>query len=157
MEPVATRIGVELHLSVPEALPPLYADPNRLEQVVNNLLYNALRYGADGKRIDARALGRGGMIRIEVQDYGQGIDPAARMKIFEPKVRPVRVSGAYTDMGIGLALCRELVEQHGGVISLNSEEGKGSLFAIELPIDRKAAGKGTRHESSHNRGQRRDR
>ncbi len=127
---------VEVTLSVEGTLPPVTADPIRLEQVVSNLVQNALLYGADGRRIDVRGRTEAGRLVIEVQDYGSGIGLWERARIWQPDYRrPSRHHGQVPGLGIGLALCRELVTQHHGRITLDSEEGKGSLFRVELPLD----------------------
>jgi len=137
MEPLARRAGVEVRLEVDRELPRVSADPNRLEQIISNLISNGLKYAADGRRLDVRALRRNGSLVIEVQDYGQGIDREARSKIFRAGPRRVDEPGDVSSMGIGLALCRELAEQHGGKIVFETEEGKGSLFVVELPLSRR--------------------
>jgi signal transduction histidine kinase len=119
-------------------LPPVTADPDRVEQVVTNLVVNALKYGAEGGRVDIRACARNAHIVIEVQDYGAGIDPAERIKIFQLNFRAGQKADEVSGMGIGLALCRELVELHGGSIGVTSEEGKGSVFEVALPVSRKS-------------------
>jgi signal transduction histidine kinase len=138
MEPVAKQAGVAIHLDAGDGLPTINADPNRLEQIVSNLVSNALKYAADGRRLDLRAFTRNGSMVIEVQDYGPGFDPAARSRLFQPSSRKVEEPGDVTGMGIGLALCRELAEQHGGRIIVATEGGKGSVLTVELPLSRRA-------------------
>ncbi|MGA2763673.1 MAG: HAMP domain-containing sensor histidine kinase [Spirochaetia bacterium] len=136
-EPQARRVGVEIRLEVAERLPRLSADPNRLEQIVSNLITNALKYAAEGRRLDVRAFTREGAMVIEVRDYGKGMDPSARSRLFDPSPRRDEATGERAGMGIGLALCNELVAQHGGRMVISSEEGKGSLFTVELPLSRR--------------------
>ncbi len=144
MEPMAHHAEVEIHVDVAADLPKIRADPNRLEQIVSNLINNALKYAADGRRLDLRALTRQDWMVIEVRDYGQGIDPNARWKIFQSGPHKGDASRDVSSMGIGLALCRELAEQHGGRIVVATEEGKGSLFTVELPLGRRSVS----HEGS---------
>ena len=137
VEQQAKNAGVEIGLDVAEGLPKLKADPNRLEQIVSNLITNALKYAAEGRRLDVRALTRHGAVIIEVQDYGNGIDLSARARLFDPAPRRNEATGEYAGMGIGLALCNELAEQHGGRLVIASEQGKGSLVSVELPLSRR--------------------
>ncbi|HUI70658.1 MAG TPA: ATP-binding protein [Spirochaetia bacterium] len=138
MEPVARRAGMDIRLDVADGLPKVRADPNRLDQIVTNLVSNALKYAAEGKRLDVRARARESTMLIDVQDYGPGIDWESRSRIFQfgaPKSQEPR---EVTGMGIGLALCRELTEQHGGTIDVVTAAGKGTLFTIQLPLPGKA-------------------
>ena len=132
--------GLPVHLSIEGTLPPAVLDPVRLEQVVGNLVQNAMKYGAEGGKIDLRARARGDTLVIEVQDYGAGVSLWDRMRIWQPNYRGSARSREVPGLGIGLALCKELVQQHHGEITLESEEGKGSLFRVELPL-RGTAGK----------------
>jgi len=148
MEPVARRAGMEIRLDIADELPRVPADPNRLDQIVTNLISNALKYASERGRLDVRARSRDSMMLIDVQDYGPGIDWESRARIFHfglPKSHePREVSG----MGIGLALCRELAEQHGGGIDVVTAAGKGSLFTVRLPLAGKAPTKEVSHEGS---------
>ena len=141
MEPLGRKVGVTVTLQTAEGLPAISADPDRLEQIVSNIVNNALKYAADGHRVDLRAFTREGMMVIEMQDYGPGIDPAARARLFQNTPRKVDDSSEVTGMGIGLALCRELAEQHGGNITVVTAEGKGSTFTLVLPLSRRAGEK----------------
>lgn len=133
LEPEFVRAGVELRVESSADGAAVNADPGRLDQVVSNLLVNALKYGAQGKRVDVRVLSIGAFLVIEVQDYGPGVSAWDRAKIFQPRVRGADVRPEIPGLGIGLALCRELVLQHHGTLTLQSEEGTGSTFHIELP------------------------
>lgn len=144
------RTGIEVCLAVNSEIPAVTADPGRLEQVVSNLIQNALKYGADGKRIDVRAAARADTVCIEVQDYGAGVSLWDRMKIWQMNYRGAGHDLDIPGLGIGLALCKELVEQHHGSITLESEKGKGSLFRVELPLHGpKGEGGGRRESPDH--------
>lgn len=119
-----------------EPLPTVMADPGQLRAVFRNLLSNALTYSGDPPpRIHIRAEPQDGMWRFAVEDEGPGIDPAYHDKIFEAFER---LSGD-TDSdepgagGIGLALCRRIIERHGGEIWVESEPGRGSTFYFTVP------------------------
>jgi len=117
-------------------------DPLRMEQIITNLLSNALKYGA-GKPVDVVVQRDGGTARVLVRDRGIGIDPDARERIFGRFERAVS-SRHYGGLGLGLFLARRIVEAHGGRIAVDSAPGEGATFAIELPIagppERVAAG-----------------
>ncbi|MBI4220227.1 MAG: hypothetical protein HY682_08810 [Chloroflexi bacterium] len=134
LEPVVAQAGLALRLSIPERLPIVKVDVQRFEQVVANLVQNAVKYGADGQYIDLEAETGDSRLLVAVKDYGRGIAPWHRAKLFQPYFRADEDQGRVTGMGIGLALCQEIVRNHGGEISVDSERGKGSRFKIVLPV-----------------------
>ncbi len=106
-------------------------DGGRLDQVLTNLLSNAVRYG-NGKPIEMRVEDRGEAASFAVRDQGIGISPADRVRIFERFERAV--SGChYGGLGMGLWISRRIVEAHGGSIDVESEPGRGSVFTVTLP------------------------
>nr|MCU0950380.1 ATP-binding protein [Burkholderiaceae bacterium] len=111
------------------------ADPDRIAQVIGNLLNNASRYSPPGACVHVSAHGPGESVVIEVRDEGEGLPPGAAEAIFEPFMQLDRsVSGARGGLGLGLAISRRLIELHGGVIRAHSDgPGRGSRFAVELP------------------------
>jgi signal transduction histidine kinase len=135
MEPEFEKAGVRLRLDVSPGATWIVADPDRLDQVVTNLVQNALKYGAAGGAVDLRLSAAGGTAVIAVQDYGPGVSARDKARIFQPYVRGGNPRPEVPGMGIGLALSSELVRQHGGTIRLESEEGVGSIFRVELPMD----------------------
>jgi signal transduction histidine kinase len=106
-------------------------DSYRIEQVITNLLSNAIRYAA-GKPIHVKTIRDQGYCRLIVRDEGMGIAPHDQIKIFNRFERAVATS-SITGLGLGLYICREIVEAHGGTISVVSEVGKGSTFTVSLP------------------------
>jgi signal transduction histidine kinase len=111
------------------------ADVSRVEQVLTNLLNNAIKYSPDGGQICVSSRTRDSMLLISVQDHGVGIPPREVDKIFDRFHRvegdlAQRVSGT----GLGLAICRGLIEAHGGRVWVESEPGVGSTFTVTLPI-----------------------
>jgi len=123
-----------LIVRVPEELPSIEADEMRVEQVLQNLLANAAQYSPDGGEIRLRAEARGPEILVSVSDQGIGIEKKELEAVFEPFYRietgrPHETPGA----GLGLAICKALVESHGGHIWVESEPGKGSTFYFALP------------------------
>lgn len=126
---------VDLAELVPDDLPPVFADPERVHQVLFNLLDNAVRFTPAGGRITVTASRRNGSIDVTVADTGPGIEPEHLPRLFE---RFYRVDQARSrddgGTGIGLAIARSVVEAHGGRIWAESELGRGSTFTFELPV-----------------------
>jgi PAS domain S-box-containing protein len=111
------------------------ADPDRIEQVLTNLLDNALKYSPDGAELRVRVQPKARGVLLEVQDHGIGLPPEAADRIFEPFSRaPNAEQLQITGMGLGLFICRNIVEQHQGRIWARSAgEGTGTLMSIWLP------------------------
>lgn len=107
-------------------------DPLRLEQVVVNLLSNALRFAPDPKRIDVQLTRHADALRISVTDRGPGVAAEQRERIFERFYQGS--SGAATGMGLGLYISRQIAELHGGRLDYESSPGGGSRFVAELPL-----------------------
>lgn len=140
----AVPLGLSEHsvlMDVPTAFPRIWADPDRLRQVLTNLVSNAVKYSPSGDSIVVRARERGAQhIVIEVVDHGLGIPPEQIGKLFQKFARVrsedhLKVSGT----GLGLYICRLIVEGHGGQIWVESEPGKGSTFGMALPLDARLA------------------
>ena len=137
---------VELALDVPEALPPVAADPSQLRQVLSNLLDNAVKYSPDGGPIRIEVSSRDRSIRFAVHDRGLGVPAAERERIFEKFYRldPGMTRGI-GGTGLGLYICRELVRRVGGRIWMESE-AEGSTFVVEIPQE--SAGNGANRPKS---------
>lgn len=140
--PVVERTAIEevsrspvhrLELDVPDAPVTVAADPDRLTQVLSNLISNAVKYSPDGGRVHVAVASGAMYARIEVTDDGYGIPRHLRAHLFQKFSRlptPERVEGT----GLGLYLSRMLVEAMGGTIAVDSEEGRGSTFRFTLPL-----------------------
>ena len=115
-------------------LPTVRGDEARLGQVVVNLVHNAIKFSPDGGEVLVAVRRAGDDIELTVTDHGIGIKRADRARIFERfyKADRARVRGGGT--GLGLAIARHVVEGHGGRITVESEEGAGSTFAVTIPI-----------------------
>jgi signal transduction histidine kinase len=115
----------------------LFADRERIEQVLNNLLNNAIKYCPDSKKIIVNLKSNGPMAICSVKDFGNGISKDQQNKIFE---RFYRITGnnlhTYPGLGLGLFIAKEIVERHYGKLWAESEVGKGSTFSFGLPIAR---------------------
>lgn len=135
VSPVASSRQQSLILELPDSLPLVKADKGRLRQVVLNLLNNAFKFTPGGGNITLRASKKNASLLVEVKDNGPGIDKAEQQHIFEP-YHPMEVDGErLSGLGLGLALCRTLVELHGGQIWVKSRLGKGSTFGFTLPLE----------------------
>jgi signal transduction histidine kinase len=131
--------GLNWSASVPDDLPVLWLDDDRMGQVLGNLLGNAVKYTPAGGSVAAVAEASAGEVTIAITDTGPGIDPDEQERIFEPFYRGQNAKRFSDGLGIGLSIARGLVEAHGGTLLVSSEEGAGSTFTIRLPIDRPIA------------------
>ena len=120
--------------SIPEDLPALQADQDRLAQALSNLLSNAIRYTPGGGKISVKAFAKDGHLNMAVEDNGPGIDYAELEKIFEPFQRGSSARRFAPGMGLGLSIARDLIQAHGGTLIVQSAPGTGSIFTIQLPI-----------------------
>ena len=127
--------GLELELVAPPGLPPVTADPDKLRQILVNLMENAIKYSPDGGRIEVRLDRAGPAMRFTVRDEGIGIAPEEQSRIFERfhRLDPNMTRGV-GGTGLGLYICRELVQRMGGRIWVTSREGHGSAFSFDLPL-----------------------
>jgi signal transduction histidine kinase len=133
-EPAYQAKGVALQASIDRPLPQVSADPDRLGEVVGNLLGNALRHTPPAGRVRVTARQRGNQIELSVADNGEGIPPELLDRVFE---RFFRVDAARTHnggSGLGLTITRAIVEAHGGRIWAESAgPGRGARFVVRLP------------------------
>lgn len=113
------------------------ADKKRIEQAINNFLNNAVNYGGEAKHIIVREIKKENVVRIEVQDFGEGIDPEDLDNIWDRYYKVdkehVRVANG---SGIGLNIVKQLLELHGVPYGVKSSKGKGSTFYFEMPIEK---------------------
>ena len=130
----AERQGVCLAVEAAPPLPRVRGDEARLGQVLINLLHNAVKFSPTGGDVTVRVEARDGEVVTSVEDRGVGIPRALQGRVFERfyKVDRARVRGGGT--GLGLSIARHVVEQHGGRIWVESEEGRGSTFSFAIPI-----------------------
>jgi PAS domain S-box-containing protein len=125
---------LSLELQAPPTLVPVSADRDKLRQVLANLVANAIKYSPGAGRIEVRLEPREDRLRIAVQDEGVGIPQSEQQRIFEKFYRLPNVVNAVSGTGLGLYICRELVRRMGGSIWVESGEGIGSTFLVELPL-----------------------
>lgn len=129
--PVSPEHPIEL--SLPETQVLVRCDATRIEQVLNNLLSNALKYSPAGGQVDVAVRADGEGAEITVRDRGLGIEPEDLAHLFEPFRRLKSTSGSIPGTGLGLAVAKRIVEAHGGRLFVESRPGAGSVFRIELP------------------------
>ena len=134
VQSAAREQGVFLHLDVPDAAFPIQGDPQRLAQVLLNLLANALQHTPPEGSVSLSVWQQTGEVHIAVQDTGEGIPVADLPHVFERFYRADRSRARDTGgSGLGLSIARSLVEAHGGRIWVESIEGRGSHFTVALP------------------------
>lgn len=133
--PSAAAKGIAVRTSLDPRTPRVLGDQDRLQQVIWNLLSNALKFTDEGGTIDVRLETKAKVARIIVTDTGHGINPEFLPYVFERFRQADASSGRrHGGLGLGLALVRDLVDLHGGTVRASSEgEGKGATFTIELP------------------------
>ena len=126
---------MSIDVEIEPELPLVKLDANAFTLAVMNLIDNATKYAADGKRIKLRLERQGDRIVLSVQDWGQGIDLGEQQQIFERfyRARAVRLK-QIRGSGIGLALVRHIARAHHGDVSVESTPGVGSTFRIWLPV-----------------------
>ncbi len=135
LKPFAGQLGVRLELvASPEEAFPLRTDPDRLQQVLANLISNAAKHSPKGAAVSVKLQALPGWIRIEVVDRGPGISEAFRPQVFgrfaQAETGTTRAQGG---AGLGLYIAKTMVEHLGGTIGFESEVGRGSTFFVELP------------------------
>ena len=132
----ARKRGVHLDLQLPDAPLRIRHDPQRIGQVVTNLVLNAIKFTPRGGSVEVRVDAAGSGARIDVIDTGVGIDEAELPHIFERFYRGSQANEARgSGSGLGLAIVRSIVDMHGGAITVESQVGAGSRFTVTLPPD----------------------
>ncbi len=133
LRPQAERAQIRLHLDISTGLPPVMGDEDRIEQVLVNIIHNAVKFSHAGGMINISSRVEGDSVLISINDTGVGIPADDVPRIFERfyKVDRARSGGG---TGLGLAIAKHIVQAHGGDIWVESEEGKGSTFSFSLPI-----------------------
>ena len=144
--PTAEKRKISVHLRLEETLPSLQADPDQLQQVFMNLFSNAVDAMKEGGVLSVRAGFEppsepgetGGVVRVVVSDTGGGMDEETARHAFEPfyTTRNVETDvGASIGMGLGLSICRTIIKNHYGEITVRSEQGKGTEFTLVIPVN----------------------
>ncbi len=124
-----------LTMHLPANLPPIYVDAKRIAQVLVNLVRNAATYAPKGTEISISANARGGLVQVNISDQGPGILPADHKKVFKAFHRGVEVeNGPIKGAGLGLAICRGLIEAHGGRIWIKKKSTPGATISFTVPL-----------------------
>ncbi len=124
--------GHHLHVELPPSLPLISVDPVLFEQVLANLIENALKYTPRGTTVSVTAVNETGFVAIDVADQGAGIPRGDELRVFDKFYR-----GQHTGTrgaGLGLAICKAIVEAHGGTIRASNRAEGGALFRTQLPL-----------------------
>ncbi len=128
--------NLALKVEAPDELPHITADPQRLEQVLHNLLENAVKYTEAGGSISLRARALPRELEVRVEDSGQGIPPADLPHIFERFYRADKArSREQGGTGLGLSIVKHIIQLHGGSVTAESKYGKGTAILLHLPLD----------------------
>ena len=136
----AMRLSVALHVEPPPSEVFVWTDPVRAQQILTNLISNAVKFSAEGEDVALGCEPQSDRVRLYVSDHGSGIPEDARERIFQrfgqaSNQEHSRVPGS----GLGLSICKALASRLGGDIGFRSEPGKGSVFWVELPRAKGAA------------------
>ena len=125
---------LSIQVQVDEDIPRVMGDPEWLDRATDALLDNATKFSPEGGKVLVRVTRRSGQVQLTIQDQGVGI-PADQMDCIFERFERGRQSGPYLfdGVGLGLPLVRQVVEQHGGTIEVDSTEGQGSTFIMSLP------------------------
>jgi signal transduction histidine kinase len=135
MQPIARKRRIRLVEQPTQRLPPVAADKSLISQAVKNLVSNAIKYSPERTTVTVTTALEASNVRVSVEDRGYGIPAEARDRVWEKFYRVVREGQEKDDesTGLGLSFVREVVEQHGGRVELETEEGRGSRFSFTLP------------------------
>lgn len=130
----ADRKGIILKAEVPEALPTVRADAVKIEQVLNNLIVNALKFSREGDAVTVAAQNGNGGLSIRVRDTGPGIAEKDQSVLFEPfRQTGVKPTAGEKGAGLGLSIVKKITDAHGARIDVESEPGKGAVFTVTFP------------------------
>ena len=133
-QPLAQKKRLQLSHSIPKDIPAIHGDENRLQQILHNLLGNAIKFTPKGF-IEVSAEEKEGKLLISVADSGIGIDADKQDAIFlEFSQADASISRTYNGSGLGLSISKKLVELHGGELSVQSVPGEGSVFSFSIPL-----------------------
>jgi signal transduction histidine kinase len=133
-ERVAGALQVErVRLEMPPSVPAVRADPARVDQILANLVSNALKYSLPDSEVHVALTSTGAGLRLAVSDVGPGIPPEEVPRVFERYYR-AKGSARAEGLGLGLFITRNLVEAHGWSLELRSEVGRGSVFTVVVPL-----------------------
>lgn len=125
----AVLSGIAISARLPDEAPSVYGNAEKIKEVLINLCRNAFQAMSAGGRVTITAGAYADAVRVAVSDTGHGIDPAALTEIFKPFF-----TTKATGTGLGLAICQRIMRDHGGDITVASEEGRGTTFTLVFPL-----------------------
>lgn len=131
--------GRRIVTSIAGTLPPVTGDGALLAGALSNLLDNAVRFSPEEQPVEVTVASRGGEIEVRVRDHGAGIAPQRRPHVFEPYVHFDPDGRGAEGAGLGLHICRSVIEAHGGRIAVDDAAGGGTVFTVRLPVSRRRA------------------
>ncbi len=138
VRPQTTQNRQGLQVDIPAPLPAIMGDETRLRQVILNLLDNAMKFTPERGQITLRAIADDENLMVKVQDTGCGIDTSDQERLFQPYNRIEDDRQHFSGLGLGLALCKQLIDLHGGRLWIESQKGKGTSFFFSLPTAKPA-------------------
>jgi two-component system, OmpR family, sensor histidine kinase KdpD len=131
----ALTIEHKLELDVPVKLPPIFGDELRIAQVLTNLVGNAVKYSPPQTQITISAHRAGKLVKVSVADQGPGVPQQDSIRIFEAfRQLENETSNRTKGAGLGLAICKGLIEAHGGQIWIQNHDGPGTIISFTIPI-----------------------
>lgn len=135
LQEYAKMASVSLYLNIPDNLPIVPLDANKIDHVLGNLLENAIKFNKKGGRVDIIAVRKKNLVEVSISDSGIGIKKEDLDKVFEPLTQlDPSTRRFYGGTGTGLTVVKRIVESHGGKIWVESKFGEGSIFCFTLPL-----------------------
>jgi len=135
---IAKLKNIQIKLIVKEPLPTIRIDRNKFEQILVNLISNAIKFSHNGTIVKVSVTSDQNQVFFTVEDHGQGIPDSEREKLFKPfSLTSVKSTAGESSTGLGLAITHKLVLAHRGQIFVESKVGKGSIFSVTIPIEPK--------------------
>jgi two-component system, OmpR family, sensor kinase len=131
--PFAARKQIEITCRLEDHPPVALLDGQKLEQVLNNLIGNALKFSEPGTRVEVRLWSEAEVLFLSVHDHGPGISQEQMRQLFKPFQRGRKGSAGELSTGLGLVIVKRIIEGHGGRLSIDSEVGRGTVFTCALP------------------------
>lgn len=133
---MAQQASVKLEFDRPQVEMKVYVDVLRLREVINNIVNNAIKYNKENGTVQLRAVDEGKSIKVSVRDTGQGISQDKLKNVFNEFETVGSVSKHHKGTGLGMPISKKLIEEMGGSIALESEEGVGSTFTVTIPKEK---------------------
>jgi signal transduction histidine kinase len=134
-KPQATKQSVHLSLTEDHDLPPISGDTKSLERALTALVDNAIKFSPKGGDVEIRLRKGDGQVLVTVEDHGIGISPNTRPRIFDRFYHMEKEDDdLFGGIGLGLAITRQVIQQHKGTLEVESEHGEGSTFTMRLPV-----------------------